>query len=195
MARQAQDYQTLHNALRRAGALAEAAEIHGSLCAVLCVAGSPGTELWRADSLDSAEESNAQVPQARTALEHLELETWAALNGSAMEFAPLLPDDSVELAQRVTALAHWCQGFLYGITLSGVTRTTPTAAMGAEHFDELVKDLAEIARAGLATDENMVEADFAYIELVEFVRAGVQLLFEELAGFRDTQPAQRHSVH
>ncbi len=194
MVRQAQAYHTLQDALRRAGALGEASEVHGSLCAVLCVGGSAATAVWRQDSLDNVDESNAQVPAARTALQHLELETWAALNGSAMDFMPLLPNDSDPLEQRVDALAHWCQGFLYGVTLSGVTVTAANSG-GAAHLEEFLRDLAEIARAGLGADDDAVEADFAYAELVEFVRAGVQLLFEELDDLRGRSGSCERVLH
>ena len=188
-----QEYQTLQDALRRAGALAEAAEIHGSLCAVLCIGGTGASDAWHEDSLDNVDEGNAQVPMARSALEHLRLDTWAALNGSGMTFTPLLPDDAVDLEQRVDALAHWCQGFLYGVSLGGVAAAG--ADTGAAHFDELLQDLSEIARAGLGADDDLVEADFAYAELVEFVRAGVQLLFEELAEYRNRPTAEGPVLH
>jgi uncharacterized protein YgfB (UPF0149 family) len=67
--------------------------------------------------------------------------------------------------------------------------------MGAAHFDELVNDLAEIARAGMAAEDDEADADFAYAELVEFVRAGVQLVFEELAGFRAGAPSAAKALH
>jgi uncharacterized protein YgfB (UPF0149 family) len=185
----------LEDALRRAGVLGEPAEVHGSLCAVLCMLGGGGTQVWRADSFQNVDESNAQLAAARSAMEQLELTTWAALNGSAMDFVPLLPDDSSALAIRVEALAHWCQGFLYGVSLCGLTQTSRTSAMGAAHFDELVKDLAEISRAGLAADDDEAAADFAYVELVEFIRAGVQLVFEELEGFRVGPAGSAQALH
>jgi len=189
------EYQVLDDVMRRAGVPGEPAELHGSLCAVLCMVGGSGTEVWRADSLQHLDNSNAQVSATRSALEQLELTTWAALNGSGMDFAPLLPNDSSELAVRVDALAHWCQGFLYGVSLCGVTKASRTSAMGAEHFDELVKDLAEISRAGIAADDDETDADFAYAELVEFIRAGVQLVFEELEGFRAGSAGSTQALH
>jgi len=195
LARQSQGYESVQDALQRAGATAEAAEIHGSLCGVLCCAGGGATHLWLEDSLELAHTNSAQVLAARTALEHLQLDTWAALNSSGMEFMPLLPDDSVNIAQRVEALALWCQGFLYGINLSGARQVSAAADLGVEHFDEVVTDLVEISRAGLAPEDNPDEAGFAYAELVEFVRAAVQLLFEELAGFRSRLSSAPQLLH
>ena len=195
MARHSQQYQSVHEALHRAGAAVGAAEAHGSLCGVLCCAGSGARELWLHDSLADLDGGNAQIPAARAALEHLEADTWATLNASAMEFTPLLPDDDVDIVVRIEALAHWCHGFLYGVTLSGASQAAKTSDLGAEHFDEVLKDLAEISRAGLAADDDEVQADFAYAEVVEFVRAGVQLLFEELIAFRAQPPASRQKLH
>jgi uncharacterized protein len=49
---------------------------------------------------------------------------------------------------------------------------------------EVVRDFAEITRAGVDADEEQESNESAYAELVEFVRVGVQLLFEELASAR-----------
>jgi uncharacterized protein YgfB (UPF0149 family) len=193
--RQVVEYQWVEDAFRRAGVLGEPAEVHGSLCAVLCILGGGGTEVWRADSLQNVDEDNAQLAAGRSAMEQLELTTWAALNGSGMDFAPLLPADSSGLAVRVEALAHWCQGFLYGVSLCGVIDPSQTSSIGAEHLDELVKDLAEISRAGLSADDDETDADFAYAELVEFLRAGVQLVFEELEGFRAGSGDAARALH
>jgi uncharacterized protein YgfB (UPF0149 family) len=181
--------------LRRAGVLGDAAEIHGSLCAVLSISGDSGANAWCRDSLQDVDVENAQAPAARSALQELESGTWAALNGSDMEFTLLLPDDEAELADRVEALAGWCQGFLYGVSLAGLTASAGTSAMGAEHLDELIRDLAEIARAGLGSDDDAAEADFAYVELVEFIRAGVQLVFEELENFRVQSTPAAQALH
>ena len=52
---------------------------------------------------------------------------------------------------------------------------------------EVVGDFTEISRAGLSEDEaaGRDQADFALAELREYVRAGVQMVFEELAPRRE----------
>ena len=94
-----------------------------------------------------------------------------------MEFELLLPEDEQPIDARTAALAQWCQGFLYGLGAGAV----PDASELPGEVGEIVRDLIEISRAGVdaAQDEESNEA--AYAELVEFVRVGVQLLFEELA--------------
>ncbi len=83
-------------------------------------------------------------------------ETLEALNSPEFEFAPLLPGDDADLTERVEALAAWCGGFLYGIAAGG---------------------------AGIRTgDVGEFLGDF--VELYEFVRAGTQLAWDELADLR-----------
>src|SRR5271170_819112 len=80
--------------------------------------------------------------------------------------------------RATAALAQWCQGFLYGL---GAGRITDASELPGE-VGEIVRDFIAITRADADAAEEADEADEnAYAELVEFVRVGVQLLFEELA--------------
>ena len=44
---------------------------------------------------------------------------------------------------------------------------------------DIIEDFTEISRAAFAEDETEAEGEAAYMELVEYVRVSVQLLFEE----------------
>ncbi|HMP82250.1 MAG TPA: UPF0149 family protein, partial [Verrucomicrobiota bacterium] len=57
------------------------------------------------------------------------------------DFEPLLPDDTVALDARVTALAEWTQGFLFGDVEAGAVWSAAPAAVR-----EVIADFAEIAR-------------------------------------------------
>jgi uncharacterized protein YgfB (UPF0149 family) len=104
-----------------------------------------------------------------------------------MEFTPLLPDDDVSLALRTDALAHWAQGFLYGLAMGEIGRNPSLPGT----VREILGDFAEISRATLSTDGDPAdvyvgdEADEeAFFELHEFVRAGVQLVYDDLLTLR-----------
>jgi uncharacterized protein len=49
---------------------------------------------------------------------------------------------------------------------------------------EVVRDLTEITHVAADSAESLESNEGAYAELVEFVRAGVQLLFDELEPLR-----------
>jgi uncharacterized protein YgfB (UPF0149 family) len=109
-----------------------------------------------------------------------------------MSFQPLLPAEEASLEQRTEALAAWCQGFNYGLALA-VRIADADAALKGEPVAEIVHDFAELAQLGYAEDEIEGEGEVAWAELLEYVRVSVQLVFEELAAFRQqTGLAVRH---
>jgi len=157
------------------------AEAHGCLSGALCASHDYSLARWREELLHDVSEMTASEAAAIEAapvqdlLQTLYTGTLRALRGDEMEFAPFLPDDDAPLAQRAEALAQWCQGFLYGFgSVSSGQRKYPA------EVEEVLRDLAQIARA-TAGDTEPTDADEAdYVEIVEFIRAGVQLLHDEL---------------
>ena len=85
------------------------------------------------------------------------------------------PDDNDLLAGRIQALAEWRPSFLYGI---GQNKAMPNQTDQGE-IQEIVRDLAEIAQAELVpyADEDQGQAEESYMELIEFVRVSVMLLW------------------
>jgi len=129
---------------------------------------------WAAEVLpDNVDEAVARP--IVDVLAGLREETLELLAGDDMAFQPLLPPDTEPLDARVRALAAWCSGFLYGLGRSGALGSLPG------DLGEILRDFSEISRAAAAPDESGDEAERDYMELVEFVRASVQLSFEELA--------------
>ena len=167
----------LADVLSRAGAACAAAESHGTLCGALC-AGVDEDGGWLEHILDQAGGDEAARRECRRELSGLCDATRALLMAGALEFAPLLPDDETGLAERTAALGEWCQGFLFGMGLAG----SDLALDGmAEEAGEVLRDIGQIAQAGFEGEAGDTEEDeVAYTEIVEYVRVGVQLLYEEL---------------
>ncbi len=167
-----------------------AAEAHGWLCGALCVRVDYGVPDWLGD-LTEGTVAGAGQAAAGPELQSLHAQTRASLDSPDFTFMPLLPDEEASLDDRVAALAAWCGGFLYGIGSGGAGDRLAKAG----HVAEFLGDLAAIAGAELGpgpqTDGD--EADFA--ELVEFVRAGAQLSWEELAELRASVPQAGAAVH
>ena len=172
----AADYSEIQRALADSHSLADAAEAHGTLAGSLCAAGGYRFEDWLADILPEGEAG----PQATDALRGLFERTTGALGGLEMQFAPLLPLDEEPLDARATALGQWCQGFLYGL---GSSSLSDIKALPGD-VGEVVRDLSEITQVGVDAEEGLESNEGAYAELVEFVRVGVQLVFDELEPLR-----------
>jgi len=174
-------HDAIDHALRDAGSPTEASEAHGSLCGLLCVLGPNAAPVWLADAVNSEEEPGAAAPPL---LEDLLKSTAAALEDGNLEFHPLLPPDPEPLATRVGCLGLWCQGFNHGLAVgAGIGGAAVEISSG--DTAEVVRDFSAMAEVSIQDDENGPDDEAAYIELVEYVRVSVQLVFEELAAVRD----------
>lgn len=178
----------LEDTLAEAGSSADAAEAHGTLCGALCAGSSFALEDWLDELL---EDPSGHCGQCHRVLETVFGETSQSLGGGSFEFAPPLPDDDEPLAGRTSALALWCQGFLYGL---GTGRLNSIAELPGE-VGEAVHDFTEISRAAPGEEEATEADEHAYAELVEFVRVGVQLIYDELQPLRAAPHSAATSIH
>lgn len=200
------DYDRLRDSLAAAGAVVALAELHGGVCGALCAGGPDAARRWLVDSLDDAE-AGASPAAVADDLDELIGTSSKMLEEGELEFEPLLPSDDAPLAEQVEALATWCQGFLSGVgsTAPGGRELLPafaalppsmvgaaSAAVEGDALGEILRDFAEISRAGLSEDEEAGEdqPDFALAEIREYVRVSVQIAFEELAPVRAAAAAR-----
>lgn len=168
-------------ALAAGASSVNAAEAHGCLCGALCLRPDYSIAEW----LDEILAEPAAGQEAGGPFATLFEESVGTLSRPDMEFEPLLPDDDVALAERTAALAAWCQGFLYGFGASG----TAARSKLPDTVTEVLADLAQISHAGAVGSEADDVEEEAYAELVEFLRAAVQIVYEELGAARASVPA------
>jgi uncharacterized protein len=181
-------YAALAELLEGAAAAADASQFHGSLCGLCCglphVA--PGQWLERAFAEDDSGAPGRITPAHRAALEEVGAELGAALARGDLEFSPALPDDDVPLLVRARALAHWCDGFLYGAALAdaaGMRALEGEAAEALADFSQIARALDGVTPGEIDSETESDEA--AYVELVEYVRVGVQFVYEGLQQQRE----------
>lgn len=184
-------YPEIERLLADSRALTDLPEAHGTLAGALCAAADYRFEDWLREIYA---EGKASL-EARDRLEGLFEETRRALAAGQMQFVAMLPGDDVPIADRATALGQWCQGFLYGLGTSPI----PDADALPEEVGEIVRDLTSITQVAVDAGESDEANEEAYVELVEFVRVGAQLLFDELARFRGPDgapgPSTAGSLH
>jgi len=170
-------HEELQAALLRLNISVDAAEAHGLLCGALCSRKGYGAKDWLAEL---AADPGAAPPAADPELTRFPGQVLEALQSIEFEFEPLLPGDDAPLADRVAALAAWCDGYLYGIGAG----SPDLATVRSGEVGEYLSDLADIARAELEPGRSGEAGEGDFFELVEFVRAGAQLTFDALAGAR-----------
>jgi uncharacterized protein len=181
------DYSQIQRALATAHSLAEAAEAHGTLAGCLCATTEYRFEDWLAEILPRGEAG----PESTQALRELYDTTAGSLGETQMQFAPLLPQDAEPIDARASALGQWCQGFLYGLGASSLNDATQLPG----DVGEVVRDLSEITRVAVDAGDSLESNEGAYAELVEFVRVGVQLVFDELEPLRTPPPRTEGALH
>jgi uncharacterized protein YgfB (UPF0149 family) len=177
------EYESLERSFAEAGVVTSLAELHGGLCGPLCAGGIAATERWVEDCLEDWRLDDAQ--EIGAALRGLELDAWRKLSSPDMSFEPLVPSEDQPLDAQVRGLALWCHGFLTGLGLGGFKANGGTHRSDA--VEEITKDFSEISRAGFSGEDEDEEdaAGFALAELKEYVRVGVQLVFEECGAAGD----------
>jgi uncharacterized protein len=181
-------FDELQRALLQSRALTDAAEAHGTLVGSLCASGCSMRD-WLAEILPEGEAAG----EAASSLQAVFDATSDALGDDAMSFQPMLPPDDDPIAQRTSALGEWCQGFLYGL---GVGVAVPDVSRLPGEAAEVLRDMTEITHVDVDPQDSDESNEAAYAELVEFVRVGVQLLYDQLQPLREPpRPASRETLH
>ena len=166
------DFDEVQRALTQLGASTDAAESHGTLCALLI--DNATLAVWLGHTLDELpDRGNVLAAERLGVLEQLFAETREQLNGEQLDFELLLPDENEDFGQRLLGLAGWCQGFLYGIGVIGI----PDESQLDDDARECLSDMLEISK--LSHDEEASEeAEIQFAEIAEHVRMATLLLNE-----------------
>ncbi len=168
------DFEHLDSALKRSNALVGAAELHGTLCGMLCVESTGNGKARIAQLLGENTPNDAPARETADLAAHLYDKTLHQLQDAELGFRLLLPDDAQPLSARAEALGDWCRGFLAGLGLAGVRQGQRLP----EDVDEMLRDFAEISKVNFNV-EGSEEDETAYAEVVEYVRMGVLLTCQE----------------
>lgn len=179
-------YSTVRRALHAEEAAVDAAECHGVLCGMLCARGSLSPHAWMDEFLEDATASGGSsggaASDARRVFSELFEATQLELHSEDLGFQPCLPDADAPLHERTQALASWCQGFLYGLGVSGIGERSAVP----DNTRELIGDFSALAQAETGIGDGG-ELEEMYVELVEFIRVGVLLMHEELQPLQQSQ--------
>jgi uncharacterized protein YgfB (UPF0149 family) len=165
----------LSSALGLSGVEIEASEVHGIIVGSninhLKTAQAP--DLMNLVCGDSAPEFGAKALQD-TLYDIYRANSELMLEGSA-EFDLFLPDDDSSIQERTNALASWCRGYLLGLLYNDRFSIDQLG----DQASEILRDIIFISEADSGDDEEEIE-ERALVELQEFLRVAVPLVFEEV---------------
>lgn len=168
------DYDELAAAAAAARVELSAAEVHGIIAGTVSVpaARAPGALFFGRKPVAPTPEVERFLRLVAALQEDVQLR----LDEADFEFQPLLPDADAELPDQVDGLAAWTRGYMLGLAAAGVR---DPQQLGGE-ASEFLRDAMQIGEAEMDEDETIEEQERELAEIVEYLRAGVQLVYDEL---------------
>lgn len=158
--------QLLHHQER----LASVYESHGIICGLLCAEPDAAQQGLQQDLM----QPDQALPHAyRQLLQKLIRMTAQQLDAGDYALQLALPEEEEPLAQRCHALAEWCQGFILGVHLNGKARYYQGEAK------EAIQDIAQVASQLFAVDIFDEQSEHDWLEIMEFVRMAVLLIYTD----------------
>ncbi len=158
-----------------------ASNIHGSLCGLLCTGKLEALTVWFEELFSGLDERDATVQEVRQILGGLFKSSKKRIDGG-LGLPPFLPDDNQPLSHRAVALAEWCQGFLYGVGISGAKES---------HFStqtrEALHDFSEMAQLDAESIDEDEAGEVAFNDLYEFIRIATMQICDDLIQIPDEQ--------
>ena len=94
------------------------------------------------------------------------------LGGKDFSFRPLLPPDTDPVLERTQAMAQWCHGFGTGFHWNGLVKPGRLETDAQDAINDIA-ELAQVDTASAASGD-----DDALIELEEYLKIAIQLIFE-----------------
>jgi uncharacterized protein YgfB (UPF0149 family) len=149
---------------------------HGLLCGLICSGRPTSVDLLHRLMVETNEINLVLGDSQKGMLEQLLEETAQQLAEGQFAFNLLLPDDDEDLSLRTRALSDWCDAFLFGLSAGGLNRDTELAP----DLGEFIADLTEISRVEFQADTASEDDEYDFNELVEYIRVGVLLAYDEL---------------
>src|SRR3990167_1274574 len=163
-------YTELNEALGTAQSGYQASQVHGLLCGLLC--GNPETH---------PEWERLVLGTKKSQTIHRLLQTMYEISAKQLhefsfEFHLLLPSDDQDIHTRTEALGLWCQGFLTGLKLTQISLIEREPS----ELTDTLNDIIEVAQINYEDAEETEENEGAYVELAEYVRLAILMIYQEL---------------
>ena len=157
--------------------IATPAELHGHLSGMLVINKRLSADEWIDNVIeDYCFEVKGDRLKVNMVLSALFEFVEDKLKADNFTFNLLLPEDEEDLSFRLEALSVWCGAFLTGLAFAGLKSDQNLDP----EVGEFLQDLEKISKVDTAVDETQGE-EVDYIELTEYVKAGVFLLYDEFA--------------
>jgi uncharacterized protein len=151
-------------------------ELHGVIAGLLCAGSDEVQGIWLGDLMGHLPDDDLLAQEARQEIGQLYSLTAEQIGHEEMRFMPVLPEESQPMSKRAKCLSEWCEGYLYGLGVAGITEQQLVG-----DAREALQDLTHFTRIDYVDLESGEATEMAFIELQEFLKVVTMLMWEELA--------------
>lgn len=159
-------------------------ELHGMMCGYLCAGGVNEGEAYLRALIGSKKDPSLR--EAALALFGVYGVSQQQITDFNFDFQLMLPDDNESLPERAQAFSEWCEGYVQGMTLSGIGFEELHEEEAQEALQHL-REFAELDYQSLQVDE---EDERALMEVTEYARMAVLRIYGDL---HSNQPKSERS--
>lgn len=182
-------YEPFTTMLKAHNIIVDASEVQGILCGMLAGGMNIDDQEWIDALADVIHQGELMPTQAQSVIEQMFNKVCQELIEADFALSICLPDDNTPINDRGVAFVNWVQGFLLGFGLhqNDLTACSPDTKEALEDFSDIAK-----------MDEKMQsseESEQALFEVIEYVRIGAMLCFNDLGKSIVDSKMQSPSVH
>ena len=177
------DFEKLDSLRKSASIDMKLPEVHGGICSQICFDNDYFEEFVPLDQSDDGASVSVQIAAYRKALLKIIDENAKTLKDGDLDFELIIPDENYTIQERAEALSIWCQGFIDGVSsLLSEQGLKIDQSENKESF-EIIEDFTQISTLDSHSINEEVDEELALMELIEFVRLSVQMIYDEFRSF------------
>ena len=159
----------------------ETYEFHGVVTALATIFGDQACELWQQLFKLEIDPHDLTMKEQLQQVNVMVKSLVKMLDEDLLSFTPHIPDDDEPIAERIYALASWCQGYLLGLNY----KDAEWLKTQSDEFTELMDDLQEIARIESYQYEEGEEDEHSLSDIIEYVRTGIFFVFDTVQTIKE----------
>jgi yecA family protein len=182
-------YELFTNMLKQHNIIVDASEVQGILCGMLAGGLNIDDQEWIQALADVINQGDIIPAKAQTLIEKMFDKVCQEFIEADFALKLCLPDDAMPINDRGAAFVNWVQGFLLGFGLHQNDLTSCSA-----EAKEALEDFSDIAKLDEAMEQSE-ESEQAFFEVLEYVRIGAMLCFNEMGKSLIDSRQQSPSVH
>jgi uncharacterized protein len=152
-------------------------ELHGYLAGQLSAGRRLTDKQWLNEAQEVLDSDKGFTVADEEVLHCVYANVLAALMDDEFGFYPLLPEDSVEVEERIESIALWSQGFLAGFAM-----VEKAISQLSDLVNDALHDLAAISQLNSSDEQEFDDGtDDDLMNIVEYVRLAAMNIFAEYA--------------